>query len=331
MMAKTMILVILGHSLRPSKTLLRPQHLKRITPKTTPKSSKAHLASTPPEITRNSSGMDRKSIDRSQPTRPSGTAASAFKFNPKRPVSLPPLRISSIRMRTRASCCRRMVAATPAPAAQTAGSTLASCAPMERATRAGGGSRAPMKGIARADAQWHSSSDAASTISLRAAIGLAFVVACVRRAGSWRWRFPMEGVNARARLQSLHLRSLFLFLLSAVAHHPPADGYRSPPEEETTTSSTPRPVLAHMVKRDRRVTIIDDGSLPVVQEYINKGTKAAGTPAFESFGSGATFLATHTNSGEPTCRKQGLHGRPALTNRLVRSANVGWSSGQPGA
>ena len=86
-----------------------------------------------------------------------------------------------------------------------------------------------------------------------------------------------------------------------------------------------------MVKRDRRVTIIDDGSLPVVQEYINKGTKAAGTPAFESFGSEASFLATHTNSGEPTCRKQGLHGRPALTNRLVRSANAGWSSGQPGA
>ena len=86
-----------------------------------------------------------------------------------------------------------------------------------------------------------------------------------------------------------------------------------------------------MVKRDRRATIIDDGSLPVVQEYINKGTKAAGTPAFESFGSAAGFLATHANSGEPTCRKQGLHGRPARTNRLVRSASAGRSSGQPGA
>ena len=60
-----------------------------------------------------------------------------------------------------ASRCRRMVlrmvAATPAPAAHTAGSTLASCVPMERVTGAGGGSRAPKKGIARADALWHSS------------------------------------------------------------------------------------------------------------------------------------------------------------------------------
>ena len=63
-----------------------------------------------------------------------------------------------------------------------------------------------------------------------------------------------------------------------------------------------------MVKRDRRATIIDDGSLPVVQEYINKGTKAAGTPAFESFGSAACFLATHASSGVPACQKRGLRG-----------------------
>ena len=31
-----------------------------------------------------------------------------------------------------------------------------------------------------------------------------------------------------------------------------------------------------MVKRDRRATIIDDGSLPVMQEYINKGKLSLG-------------------------------------------------------
>ena len=58
-----------------------------------------------------------------------------------------------------------------------------------------------------------------------------------------------------------------------------------------------------MVRRERRVTIIDDGSVPVMQEYINnKGsTKTAGTPAFESFGSAACFLATHASSGAPAC------------------------------
>ena len=80
--------------------------------------------------------------------------------------------------------------------------------------------------------------------------------------------------------------------------------------ENPTKAPTPRRRSTRtMVRRDRRVTIIDDGSVPVMQEYINnKGTKAAGTPAFESFGSAACFLATHASSGVPACRKQGLHG-----------------------
>ena len=195
--ARTMILVIFGHSLRSpgkrSKSSLKSTsknwkaHLastphERRQNWSCPKSLKAHLASTPHERAWNSARDSTP--DRSKPTRPAGTADSAFKCNPKRPVSSP--RISSIRMRTRASCCRRMVAAaTPAPAAQTAGSTLASCAPMERATRAGRGSRAPMKGTARADALWQSSSHAASTISLRAAMG----GVRLRAAPARRWRF----------------------------------------------------------------------------------------------------------------------------------------------
>ena len=84
------------------------------------------------------------------------------------------------------SRCRRIVAATPAATAHTAGSTHASCAPIERIARAGGGSRGagrnsrgPTRCIARADAVWHSSSDAASTISPRAAM-------------VWRWRPTRE-------------------------------------------------------------------------------------------------------------------------------------------
>ena len=88
-------------------------------------------------------------------------------------------------------------------------------------------------------------------------------------------------------------------------NHPAADGYRSREPHQGTAERSTRT----MVRRDRRVTIIDDGSLPAMQEYINnKGTKAAGTPAFESFGSAACFLATHASSGVPACRKRGLRG-----------------------
>ena len=58
-----------------------------------------------------------------------------------------------------------------------------------------------------------------------------------------------------------------------------------------------------MGARDRRATLIDcDGSLPAVQDYINKGIRAAGAPKFDNFGSAASFLATHASSGEPAVR-----------------------------